>query len=104
MFYDAILFPRVDTLTITTSVCMCVYKISLETVDFLIQINPVCSCCKVVCVCMCLCVCGWQCFVGIEQTGGPDIFCSLRRSMLTLDLFTYEFSLEESPSREMVKY
>jgi hypothetical protein len=42
-------------------VFVCVYKISLETVDFLTQINPVCSYCKVficVCVCVCVCVCG----------------------------------------------
>jgi len=46
-------------------VYVCFYKISLETVDFLIQISPVCSYCKVlsVCVCVCVCVCGSALFV-----------------------------------------
>jgi hypothetical protein len=60
------------------------YKIFFETVDFLAQINPVCSYCKLFCVCVCVCVCAcvcvWECFVGIEKTGGPDVFvCSVVR-------------------------
>jgi len=66
-------------------VCVCVYNIFSETVDFLIQIIPFAAIVRL-CVCVCVCVGGWQCFVGIEKRGGPNIFCSLCRSVLTLDL------------------
>ena len=53
-------------------VYVCFYKISLETVDFLIQISPVCSYCKVfLCVCVCVCVGVLFC---IEKIGDPDVF------------------------------